>query len=323
LPHQRDVCDCRLTVTNLAIIAAVLCALVAVGLAIWLIPRWQVDRWRRAGISDEEKLAELGVQARSNITQALGGLALIVTIAITAFQVNESRRAADAGQQSAARNFALAQRGQVSERFSRAVEQLGATDENENPDPAVRTGALFSLMRIGIDSPDHTQPALLVVATYVRKFKKPAKLRPNGCDADFNFTQAQPDIANALRFVLYRIAAKLKDKSEFLGLRGANLNGLALDGLILSGFDLTRIKFSHASLVRANFRDANLRQANFERTCLTDADFRGASLEGAVFRGAVLDGAKFTKKGRDQARLTSAQRRQVRVLPWRSPSPSP
>ena len=311
--------------TNLAIIAAVVGALVVVGLAIWLIPRWQVDRWRRAGISDEVKLAELGVQARSSITQALGGLALIVTIGFTAFQVNESRRAADAGQQNAARNFALAQRGQVSERFSRAVEQLGATDENNNPDPAVRTGALFSLMRIGIDSPVHTQPALLVVATYVRRFKKPkpAKLRPNGCDADFNFTQAQPDIANALRFVLYRIAAKLKDKSEFLGLRGANLNGLALDGLILSGFDLTRIKLGHASLVRADFHEANLRQANFERTCLTDADFRGASLEGAVFRGATLDGAKFTKKGRDQAGLSDAQKRRVRVLPWPSTSSSP
>jgi Pentapeptide repeats (8 copies) len=311
--------------TTLAIIAAVVGALVVVGLAIWLIPRWQVDRWRRAGISDEVKLAELGVQARSSITQALGGLAIIVTIAITAFQVNEARRSSDRAQesadknfdlaqQSAARNFELAQRGQVSERFSRAVEQLGAMDENDKPDPAVRTGALFSLMRIGIDSPDHTQPALLVVATYVRKFKKP-KLQPNGCDADFNFTQAQPDIANALRFVLYRIAAKLKDKAEFLGLRGADLDGLALDGLNLRGFDLTRIKFGHASLRRADFRGAILGQANFEHTCLTEADFRGASLKGAVFRGATLDGAKFTREDLSRAPLSKEQKRQVVVVP--------
>lgn len=309
--------------TNLEIVATVALAMVAVGLAIWLIPRWQVDRWRRAGISNEEKLAELGVQARSSITQALGGLALIVTIAITAFQVTDARRAADAGQRSADRNFDLAQRGQVSERFSRAVEQLNATDENRNPDTAVRTGALFALMRIGIDSPDHTQPALLVVATYVRRFKKPEKLQPNGCDADFDFTQSQPDIANALRFVLYRIAAKLNDKKEFLGLRGAKLDGIALDGMDLSGFDLTRIKFGHASLVRANFSDATLRQANFEHACLTSADFRGASLKGAVFDGAALKGAKFTKKGRDQARLTKTQKRQVVTLPWPSTTPSP
>ena len=94
--------------TNLEIVATVVLAVVAVGLAIWLIPRWQVNRWRRAGISNEEKLAELGVQARSSITQALGGLALVVTIAITAFQVTEARRSADRTQQSAAKNLNLA-----------------------------------------------------------------------------------------------------------------------------------------------------------------------------------------------------------------------
>ena len=161
--------------TNLEIVATVVLAMVAVGFAIWLIPRWQVDRWRRAGISNEEKLAELGVQARSGITQALGGLALIVTISITAFQVTEARRSADRTQQSAVkslnlatRNVALAEQGQVSERFSRAVEQLGATDGKGQPATPVRTGALFSLMRIGIDSEVYTQPALLVVASYVR-----------------------------------------------------------------------------------------------------------------------------------------------------------
>ena len=311
--------------TTLEIAAAALCALVVVGLAIWLIPRWQVQRWRRVGISNEEKLAELAVQARSSITQALGGLALIVTIAITAFQVNEARRTADAGQVSAERNFHFAQtsanqsfnlarRGQVSERFTRAVEQLGAREENGTPDTAVRTGALFSLMRIGIDSPDHTQPALLVVATYVRRFKQPADLKPDGCDANFDFTQSQPDIANALRFVLYRIAAKL-DGEAFLGLRGANLNGIALDGLNLSDFDLTRIKFRHASLVRADFGQADLRQANFENACLTDANFKSAKLKGAVFSGANLKGAKFTQEDLDRAPLSEAQKGQVKVVP--------
>ena len=311
--------------TTWEIAAAALCALVVVGLAIWLIPRWQEQRWRRAGISNEEKLAELAVQARSSITQALGGLALIVTIAITAFQVNEARRTADAGQKSAEDNFHLAQtsanqsfnlarRGQVSERFTRAVEQLGAREEDGSPDTAVRTGALFSLMRIGIDSPDHTQPALLVVATYVRRFKKPPTLKPNGCNADFDFTQSQPDIANALRFVLYRIAAKLHGEA-LLGLRGANLNGLAVDELNLSGFDLRRIKFRHASLMGADFGEADLRQANFENACLTGANFRSAKLKGAIFSGANLHGAKFPQEWLNRAGLSEAQKAQVKPVP--------
>ena len=287
-----------------------------VGLAIWLIPRWQVDRWRRAGISNEEKLAELGVQARSNVTQALGGFALIVTIAITAFQVNEGRRSADRTQESAvanlelaARNLALAERSQVSERFSRAVEQLGATDAG-GPALDVRTGALFSLMRIGIDSQPNRQQALLVVATYVRNhFAQPKPLEPDGCKADFNVTQARPDIVNALGFVLHRIAARL-DQDDLVGLRGARLNGLALDGLNLNRFNLMGINFRSASLNRAHFRDARLSYADFRRACLIGADFRGASLQGADFRGAKLRQADI-----DRAPLSKEQKRQIVVVP--------
>jgi hypothetical protein len=293
--------------TNLEIVAIVLLAMVAVALAIWLIPRWQVDRWRRAGISDEEKLAGLGVQARSSITQAFGGLALVVTLAITAFQANETRRTAEKTQENVDKNFRLAEQGQVSERFSRAVEQLGATDEEGKPATDVRTGALFSVMRIGIDSEVYTQPALLVVASYVRThFAQPPTLAPNGCKARFEFTQNQPDVANALRFVLYRIAAKLETK-DLLGLRGANLRGLALDGLNLEGFDLTGIKFGHASLVRANFRGAKLHRANFEHACLIDADLTGASVAGATFTGAT-----FTGRGVELSPLSKAQKAQLR-----------
>jgi hypothetical protein len=307
-------------VTTLAIIA-VLGALVVVGLAIWLIPGWQVQHWRRAGISSEEKLAELGVQARSSITQALGGLALIVTIAISAYQVTQARESAErtfkATQQSsdknlgvALENLALAREGQMSERFSSAVEQLGKTDGKGRPDRDVRTAALFSMMRIGIDSDLYKQPALLIVATYVsRQFVPPPKLAPNGCKARFEFTQNQPDVANALRFGLHQISAKL-DKKDRFGLRGANFTGLALDGLNLGGFDLRGIQFGHASLVRANFRDAVLTGANFEHACLIGANLTGASVSGAHFTGAT-----FTRAGLERSPLSKAQKAHVLKVP--------
>jgi len=323
---------------ELAIIAAVLGALVVVGLAIWLIPRWQVQRWRRAGISSEEKLAELGVQARSNITQALGGLALIVTIAITAFQVNEARQAADDGQESSDKNFNLAQtsanrtfnlarRGQVSERFARAVDQLGAMNANKQPAIDVRAGALFSLMRIGIDSAEHRQPALLVAMTYVtNNYVTRTSRPPHGCQATFD--RKRPDIGIALD-VLHLIAAKLK-REELGGLRGANLNGLAVDGLILNRFDLRNIKFRDASLTRAHFHKAKLPYADLRRACLRGADFSKASLQYADFRGASLEGANFkdarlkgarlkgarfsTPEERNRAPLSAKQRREAIVV---------
>ena len=303
--------------TNLAIVVAVLLAMAAVGLAIWLVPRRQVNRWRRAGISSEEKLAELGVQARSSITQAFGGLALIVTLAITAFQANETRRSADETQRTADNTLRLAEQGQVSERFSRAVEQLGATNEGRGAAIDVRTGALFSLMRIALDSETNAQPAFLVAATYVRNnYLPPKEPRPHGCDADF--TRQQPDIATALTFVLPAVAAKLhKDTPGLIisGFRGTRLDGLALDGLVLNGLNLTGIKFRDASLVRAHFRKSVLSSAIFARACLRDADFRGASLRGADFRGAQLEGAKFSQGALDDISLSKAQRDVIVVSP--------
>lgn len=309
----------------MAIVAAVLFAIVAAGLVIWLVPRRQVQRWRRAGISGEEKLAELGVQARSNITQALGGMALIVTLAITAYQVTETRRSADETQRSADNNLRLAEQGQVSERFSRAVEQLGATNADKSAAIDVRTGALFSLMRIGLDSKTNAQPAFLVAATYVRNnYRPPRKPRPHGCKG---FHPPRPDIATALTFVLPAVAEKLLEDTRDLtlrGLRGTDLDGLALDGLVLNRFNLTGIKLRDASLVDADFRDSKLSFARFDRACLRRADFRDAdltgswfrraSLDGADFRGAHLNGARFTEGAVNLTSLSKVQKREIIVV---------
>jgi hypothetical protein len=320
---------------TLAILAAVPLVLVAVALAIWLIPRYQVERWRRGGITSEEKLAELGVQARSSITQALGGLALIVTIAISAFQVNaarrdadktfeQTRRSADRAQQAASKNLDvalknldLARQGQVSERFSRAVDQLGETNEGGSPAIDVRAGGLFSLMRIGIESPDHTEPALLVAMTYVTNYRPPRSRPADGCRARFD--RQRPDIDLALGFVLHRLAANLKGRDKLSGLRGAVLDGLALDGLNLDRFDLRNVKFRGASLVRAHFRNTALPYSQLNGACLKQADFSGAALQGANLtgasvEGAIFKGAKLTMKDLERSPLSEAQRRQVDVV---------
>jgi hypothetical protein len=331
-------------VTSYVIVATVI-AILVISSAVWLFPRRQVARWRRAGI-EEHKLAELSIQARSSVTQAFGGLALIATLAITAYQVNETRRTSD-------RNLHLVEQGQrserqsqVSERFSRAVEQLGATNANGD-DPAidVRTGALFSLLRIGLDSPENTQSAFLVVAAYIQNnYQRPKTLRKNGCAG---FRSPRGDVRTALKFVLPRVAEKLyklrRGKGFLTGLRGSDLSGLDVDGLDFRHLSLTRTKFRAAYLVRANFRQADIRGSSFARACLLkahfrwadlrlgadlrranliDADFSHAKLERADFRGAKLSrstnftaarlrGAKFTRTALDLVSLSNAQKHEI------------
>lgn len=305
-----------------AIVAVGLLAIVAAGLVIWLVPRWQVHRWRRAGISSEEKLAELGLQARTSITQALGGLALIVTIAITANQALKANQSATENLKLAGENRDLAERGQVSERFLGAVEQLGATNGSRAA-VDVRTGALFSLMRVGLESKSNAEQVFRAAAAYVVNNYKLPELGAKGCGS---VLPVRGDVAVALRFVLPEVSKKWpkNTRERWEGLRGTRLNRLAIDGLYLSRYDLTNIRFRRASLNGADFRNSNLLGARFDGACLNGADFRqanlrkahfvGASLKGAKFEGAKLPDATFTKADLDRAPLSEAQKHDARVV---------
>jgi hypothetical protein len=323
----------RCGVEGSVIVAAALLAIVAAGFAIWLVPRGQVARWRRDGIA-EEKLAELGVQARSAITQAIGGLALIITIAITADQATEARRSADDTQKAADKNLKiaiaqvelakaqvrLAEEGQVAERFSRAVDQLGATNSRGESAVDVRTGALFSLMQVALRSDGYTEPVFRVASAYVRNnFEKPSKLAAHGCRARFDLGA---DVQIALSSVLPAVGQKqrkLSQQKQLTGLRGAELKGLAIDEVVLRNLDLTGIRFSRASLNGADFSDSKLLRAQFQRACLKAANFRNADLRGARFDGANLQGANFEDAKLNKADLEHAGLSQAQVASLKNP----
>ena len=295
--------------TILAISAVVVLALV-VGLAIWLVPRWQVDHWRRAGVTDEEKLAELSMQARSSITQAFGGLALVATLAITAYQVTETRRSSED-------TLRLAEHGQLAERFSQAVEQLGATDADGDPAIDVRTGALFALRSIGLDSKDFAEPAFFTVVNYVTNNYVP----PDELHHCSDFAAPSTDVATALRFVLPDVSGALpanpgEDDDErdpvAPDLRGASLQGLSIDELRFEGFDLFGIDLDSAFLNEADFRKSNLVKAEFDGACLRkakfgDANLQKATLVGADLRNAVLVGADLSDAHLRRADLRGAE----------------
>jgi hypothetical protein len=283
---------------DLAIGAVVTLAIAVGALAIWRVPHWQEQSWRDRGITSEEKLAELVVQARTGMIQAFGGLALIATLALSAYQVSEARRSTNENLRLADKNLRLAQQGQVSERFARAIEELGATSANGDPAIDVRTGALFLLRRIGLDATLHAEPAYRVVAAYIRNHYKEPDIPTDGCKA---FNAPASDVSTALVFILPKLADYLlpKDPSgrklgKMTGLRGATMRGLALDNLVLTDFDLTGIKLPYANLGNLDARNSILRSARFTRACLQRAKFQGADISGADFSGACLEGADFS-----------------------------
>ncbi len=72
----------------------------------------------------------------------------------------------------------LTEQGQITERFTRAVGQLGATDDQGNPRLEIRLGGIYSLERIAKDSEADHWTVMEILTAYVREN---ARWRP---DAD-------------------------------------------------------------------------------------------------------------------------------------------
>jgi uncharacterized protein YjbI with pentapeptide repeats len=103
---------------------------------------------------------------RTTLLQGLGALLVLTGAAIGASVayrgVQETRRqiaqtAADNQQQ-----FTLTRQGQITDRYTKAVEQLG------HEKAPVRLGALYSLERLAQNNPEHRQTVVDVVCAYLR-----------------------------------------------------------------------------------------------------------------------------------------------------------
>jgi hypothetical protein len=277
------------------------------GLVLLLAPSWLVGHDTAPGTLTADQRAKATSDARTALLQAVGGLLLAAGALATWLQVRISRE------------------GQVTERFTRAVDQLGS----EHLD--VRLGGLYALERIARDSPGDRRTIAEILTAYTRQRAPWPPTQPGQYRADWPLDQQPdlrtraPDVQAALTVLgrgpfpkptdPYALQADRLDlpevdlrKAELDGadLEGALLGGAHLEGASLVGADLEGALLVSAHLERAFLIAANLKRARLEGAdlkvasllradlkgaWLEDADLRGASLVDADLRGAWLDGA--------------------------------
>jgi hypothetical protein len=166
------------------------------------------------------------------------------------------------------RTYALSRTGQVTERYSTAVGQLG-DDKLE-----IRIGAVYALERISRDSPADQPAAVDVLSAFVRG----AAARPDtGHPAD--------DVQAALT-VLGRRRRTASERP--LNLRGSNLRGIDMQRADLRGARLDGADLTGASLIEADLRLAVLCDATLDRAKLIAVRLEDATMSGASLRGADL-----------------------------------
>jgi Pentapeptide repeats (8 copies) len=196
------------------------------------------------------------------------------------------------------------QEGQVTERFTKAIDQLGASEGNDKR-LEIRLGGIYALGRIARDSEKDYWPIMEVLTAYVREH---APWPPRKGSPENTSKNAAPDIQAILNVIgrPRRHGAWAEPTHVFLSstdLRFANLQDAHLEAVDLHGAhlglaDLQRTRLNKADLYEARLEGADLQEAHLEEADLTLAHLEGANLSRAYlnkadFYGAHLEGVNF------------------------------
>ncbi|WP_180357028.1 pentapeptide repeat-containing protein [Streptomyces sp. TLI_146] len=185
----------------------------------------------------------------------------------------------------------VTRQGQVTERFSKAVEHLGSAGID------VRLGGVYALGRVMRDSPPDQASVVEVLSAFVRnKAGTAADSVADAPAARAAVRQPGTDMKAALS-----VLARRNPKHDAPGQR------TDLTRTNLSGFDLRGMDLHDADLGGADLRGANLRVVNLSGADLGFANLTGADLLLADLRGAQAFGAKFTDARLDDAHLENAR----------------
>jgi hypothetical protein len=173
-----------------ALVLAVGVGVVLTGvLVLWVLPL-VLTRHPSAGLNDAEQLRA--------VNDARGSLVAFLVVGGTAGTLFF-----------AARTFALNRAGQVTDRYTRAVDQIGSEAL------ARRIGGIYALERIGRDSPDDRPTVIYVLGAFVRDQSR----RERG-----SIEEPTEDVYAALR-VVSRLATST---DVVVNLRGADLRNAQL-----------------------------------------------------------------------------------------------
>jgi hypothetical protein len=181
----------------------------------------------------------------------------------------------------------LAERGQITERFGRAIDQLG----QEGPDKlSIRLGGIYALEHVMRDSAPDAATVVEVLCAFVRTHaprpsKPPQRVPPS-----------PPDVQAAVVVLARRpdITHELELAGTLLSLPDANLAEGNLAEANLVGANLADTDLSFANLLNANLVGANLTGANLASAHLLGANLAGANLAGAAVWFADLSAADLT-----------------------------
>lgn len=293
-------------------VAGAIAALALIPLVVKWVPSWLAATH---GLSPGERAAEIGRVRTSLLAILAGGIAVV-------------------GAWYTAKTFALNQQGQITERFTRAIDQLGHAEID------VRLGGIYALERIARESVVDHPPIMEILTGYLREHSPwvahdqtnrnypqrttPSEARPRlptdvaaalsvvarrrlDCDGPQPLNLSHVDLHGGDFYETTMLEAELawSDLSR-ARLARTDLTDTMLSEAILVGADLIGANLTGATLLRVDLTEANLLRAVLVGAKLNGADLSEASLVWADVTEADLAGANLTNASLARAKLTRA-----------------
>ncbi|MCH7471366.1 pentapeptide repeat-containing protein [bacterium] len=253
-------------------------------LVIWFMPKWY------AGMLPVNVPGETGVQVTVNKLEHEEGFRALLVQIVVQIVVGLTLLT---GLYRSWQELRLAREGQLTERFTRAVDQLGHKTRD------VRIGGIFALEKIAYSYKEYHWTVMEVLTAYIRERAPWPSMEPDekqaaqgdegspsGSAAPLEERRPAADIQIALTVIGRRNLGHEKVVWRRLDLRRTDLRGAELQNAHLE----------HAALWWAHLEDARLYSAHLEgawliEAHLEDARLHKAHLEGADLRGAYMEGA--------------------------------
>jgi hypothetical protein len=263
--------------------AAVLAAAGGVLLVLWQGP-WWVDGGPLTDKDLTGPAATLITGFRTTLVQVLIALGAVMALVFTW------------------RNYRLTRRGQVTDRFIKALERLGSEELY------VRYGGVLALEQIVKDAPDQATHAAQVLGAFIRHRapQRPAEPVPPAEKLRLP-DRPDEDVQAALTALTRPASRRHVHRDERIDLSNQHLAGARLNGADLAISLLTGVNLAGAPLNGAELTDALLEGADLTGAWLRGADLTAAWLYGADLTRALLDGANLTDTRLNRVNLTDAK----------------
>ncbi|HMG72155.1 MAG TPA: pentapeptide repeat-containing protein [Pyrinomonadaceae bacterium] len=200
-----------------------------------------------------------------------------------------TREIAESNLQISEQTLRISQEGQISNSFTRAIEQLG-----NQSNLASRLGGIYALEQIAKNSQEYNKPIVELLTAFVREHSRWKEA--DSVEAE----RAGLDIQTILTVLGRRTRLSQGDDPR---------NPLNLIATNLRLITLIDSHFEHAVFARSNLQGAFLSDSHFE-----EASFRKCNMKKAVMERTQLGRANFTDANMEGANLLEAQGKQANFV---------